>query len=340
MMYHWSFPLAFWLFVPFTILFLYYFFIGKNKKSAFRISFFKSPPFSSTFRTQFIHLPAVLQFAGLFLLILALARPQAVDTYAKRSAEGIDIVIVLDTSDSMLIEDMSPGNRIESAKKVIKEFIKGLVYDRVGLVVFSGESYTKVPLTLDYGVLLSGVEEVRVSHYDPYIKKGTAIGVALVNASARLKQSQAKSKVVVFLTDGEDNVGAITPQTALDIVKRYEIKVYTIGVGGKAGRARIPREFTNPITGRKETAYQQLQTKINEPLLRQIAGETGGKYFRADNSKALEIIFSEISRLEKSKIELTEWRRYREMFPKFVEKAALLYVTALLLSFSFFWRVI
>ncbi len=335
----WKYPQAFWLFVPLAVFFLYYFLRGRQKKSSFRISGLSSVVLKKTLRARLSELPAVLQFAGLFMLILALARPQTVDTQVNRSAEGIDIVIVLDTSDSMLIEDMYPGNRIDSAKKVIKNFISGLVYDRVALLVFSGESYTKVPLTLDYGVLLSGVDEVRVSHYDPYIAKGTAIGVALANAVARLRKSEAKSKVVIFLTDGEDNVGVITPETALDIVKRYDIRVYTIGVGGKTGMTRIPREVKDHA-GRKKIVYQKIETKINEPLLKKIAGETGGKYFRAGNAKALEVIFSEISGLEKSKVELKQWKQYKDLFPGFLEKSALLYLTALLLSFSFFWKVV
>ena len=337
-MIHWHSPHAFLLFIPLFIVFLYYFFKGRKRKGSFRVSFLNIN-LQKTLRSRFIELPAVLQFICLALLVVALARPQTFNVQSNRSAEGIDIVIVLDTSDSMLIEDMSPGNRLEAAKKVIKQFINGLVYDRVGLVVFSGESYTKVPLTLDYEVLLRGVDEVQVSYYDPYIKKGTAIGVALANSVARLRESKAKSKVVVFLTDGEDNVGVITPQTALDIMKGYDITVYTIGVGGPAGIKKIPREVRN-FSGRKQIIYQSLKTKINETLLKQIANETGGKYFRASNSKALEMIFSEISQLEKSTVELTEWKQYTELFPGFLEKAVLVYLISLLLSFSFFWRVI
>ena len=336
---HWGFPEGFWLLVPYSILVLYYFLTGRRQKGSFRVSFPNDFSLKRTLRSRLVELPAVLQFVVLFLLILALARPQEMDTQINRSAEGVDIMIVLDTSDSMLIEDMVPGNRIDAAKRVIKNFINGLVYDRVGLVVFSGESYTKVPLTLDYGVLLSGLEEVQVSYNDPYIKKGTAIGVALANAVVRLRQSEAKSKVMVFLTDGEDNVGVITPQTALDIVKKFEIKIYTIGVGGRSGPARIPRKMKD-FVGRERVFYQPLNTKINEKLLKKIANETGGKYFRANNSAALETIFSEISQLEKSKVELTEWKQYKELFPDFLEKAALLYLLSLLFSFAFFWRVI
>ena len=337
-MIHWNFPYAFWLFIPWLIIFLYYFLIGRKRRSSFRISAL-SGKINNTFRSQLIELPAVLLFFSFVILILALARPRVVDTTVNRSAEGVDIVIVLDTSDSMLIEDMRPGNRIESAKRVIRDFVKGLVYDRVGLIVFSGESYTRVPLTLDYEVFLHSLNDVKVSYLDPYIKPGTAIGVALANAVARLRESSAKSKVVIFLTDGENNMGVITPQTALSIVKEYEIKVYTIGVGGEEGLAQIPRR-SKDLMGRKRITYQALETKINEKLLRQIADETGGLYFRADNGETLDSIFSEISQLEKSKVELKEWKQYKELFPNFLEKAIFLCLMSFILSFSFFWRVV
>ena len=337
-MIHWDFPYAFWLFIPWLIVFVYYFLIGRKRKSSFRMSAL-SGKIKNTFRSQLIELPAVLLFFSFVILILALARPRVVDTTVNRSAEGVDIVIVLDTSDSMLIEDMRPGNRIESAKKVIRNFVNGLTYDRVGLVVFSGESYTRVPLTLDYEVFLRSLNNVKVSYLDPYIKPGTALGVALANAVARLRDSSAKSRVVIFLTDGENNMGVITPQTALSIVKEYEIKVYTIGVGGKDGLVQIPRK-SKDFMGRKRITYQTLETKINEKLLKQIADETGGLYFRADNGEALDSIFSEISRLEKSKVELSEWKQYKELFPKFLEKAIFLCLISFILSFSFFWRVV
>ena len=333
----WASPWAFWLFIPFTLVVLYYFFRGRKRKGAFRISSVVGT--QPTFRSSISEFPSLLYFACLFVLILALARPQSRTAEMNRSAEGIDIVIVLDISDSMLIEDMNPFSRIVAAKKVIKNFIRGLVYDRVGLIVFSGESYTRVPLTLDYGMLLKSLNEVEVSFYDPHIKKGTAIGVALANSVARLRLSKAKSKVVVFLTDGEDNVGVITPLTALDIVKQYEIKVYTIGLGGGSGPTRIRRE-TKDSTGKKRVFYQTLNTQINEQLLTRIAKETGGKYFRGGSAQDLEVIFKEISQLEKSKIDVQELWTYQELFPGFLEKAMLLYLAGLLLSFSFFWRVV
>ena len=336
---YWESPEAFWMLIPFFMVTTFYFLRIRKQRSSFRISSLSSLITSKTLRSRFMELPEILYLIMFLIMIVALARPQIMDTQTNRSAEGIDIVIVLDTSDSMLIQDMNPGNRIDTAKTVIKNFINELVYDRVGLVVFAGESYTKVPLTLDYGMVLQSLKEVRVSHYDPHIKKGTAIGVALANAVARLRQSDAKSKVIIFLTDGENNVGVITPQTALDIVKQHKIKAYTIGVGGLPGPAQIPRDVKDTF-GRKRTVYQPIRTKINEELLKQIAQETGAKYFRATNSQALQTIFSEIGNLEKSKVELQEWKQYKDIFPNFLHKAVLVYLLALFLSFSFFWRVV
>ena len=277
---------------------------------------------------------------ALLVLIIALARPQTIGTYTQRSADGVDIVIVLDTSNSMLIEDMSPDSRLIAAKKVITNFVNGLVYDRVGLIVFAGESYTRVPLTLDYSVLLNNLQKVQTSHYDPYLKPGTAIGVALAGAVARLRFSKAKSKVVIFLTDGENNTGVINPQTALDIVKKYEIKVYTIGVGAiSGGLSRIKRQITDP-SGKKRTVYQMIQSQINEKLLKKIAQKTGGYYFRATHSQGLENIFSQISKLEKSPIEDIKQHTYKDIFPSVLIKALGLYLAGLVLMLTVFWRTI
>ncbi len=196
-------------------------------------------------RAKFRWLPAVLQAIGVAMAIFALARPQRADTKIKRSAEGIDIMIVWDISDSMLIEDMPPDeNRMESAKHTIERFVKGRVSDRIGLIVFAGESYTRVPLTLDYPLLLKSADAVGTSHN---MKMGTAIGVALANAVARLKDSTARSRVIIFLTDGENNTGSIDPETAIDIAKGYGIRTYSIGIG-KDGEAQLPVILEAPWT--------------------------------------------------------------------------------------------
>lgn len=334
----WYFPWVALLFIPWLFLVFYYFLKGRRNQGAFRVGFLNTSV-GSSLRAQLFELPVILQFIGLLFLIVALMRPQEVDTYVQRSAKGIDIMIVLDTSDSMLIEDMSPGSRITAAKKVVTNFVNGLVSDRVGLIVFSGESDTRVPLTLDYTVLLNSLREIQTSHYDPFLKAGTAIGVALAGAVARLRFSTAKSKVVIFLTDGENNTGVIDPQTALDIVKQYQVKVYTIGVGAHAnnGLARIPRKVIDPL-GREKIMYQTVRSQINEKLLKQIAENTGGLYFRADNSKALEQIFSRISQLEKSSVKALKGHRRIELFPWFLKMAALSYAVSLMLSLTIFWR--
>ena len=336
---YWHSPQAFLLLLPWLALVIYYFLKSNKQRGAFLMSALYKKNLIKTPTARLAGLPDWLQIFSLLLVIIALARPQITDTQVIRSVDGVDIFILLDTSDSMLIDDMSPGNRIESAKAVIKKFISGLVHDRVGLIVFSGESYTRVPLTLDYSVILKSLSEVKTSHYDPYIKKGTAIGVALANAVSRLQLSPAKSKLILFLTDGEDNVGVINPETALEIVKQYQIRVYTIGVGSHSGIARIPRKIQDS-TGRTRIVYQTWNSQINETLLRKIANETGGKYYRANNTKALENIFSEISDLEKSPMEINEWQSYKDLFPHYLKTALLLYGLSLILSLTVLWRTV
>ena len=335
---HWHSPEAFLLIIPWVVLVGYYFLAGRAKTGSLPVSSLENVKLNTTWRARLSEAPTIIYLLALLLLIVAIARPQTRDSHVVKSAEGIDIMVVLDISDSMLIEDMSPGSRIDAAKTVIKNFINELVYDRVGFIVFSGESYTRVPLTLDYQVLLQDIDKVQTSHYEQYIKKGTAIGVAMANAVARLKSSSAKSKVMVFLTDGEDNVGVINPQTALDIVKQHDIRVYTIGVG-RSGWTRIPREVVDTI-GRRRIIYQSINSQINEKLLKQIADETKGKYFKANNARALQLIFSEISQLEKSPVDEIKHVQYKELFPDFLKRVVFLYLLSFFLSLTIFWRVV
>jgi Ca-activated chloride channel family protein len=258
----------------------------------------------------------------LILATLALARPQQANEKIKKNVEGIDIVMALDISDSMLIEDMQPVNRLESAKKTIKEFVEGRTSDKIGLVVFSGESYTRVPPTLDYKVLLSSLKAGQTTRK---VKMGTAIGVALANSVARLRDSKAKSRVIVLLTDGENNAGTIDPLTALEIAKGYSIRVYTIGVG-KDGDAQLP-VYETDVMGQKIKRYQPIHSTINDALLGQLAKETGGKYYRATTTGGLKEVFNSIDKLEKSKIDVNRFTRYSELFPPY-----LAWALALLLS--------
>ena len=327
-----------WMFIWIIVLLAISYWVYQSrlkKKPSFQFSYvklFESIPKSVKARAAV--LPYFLKFLGLIFIVVAIARPQKSTTKVKRNIEGIDIAIVLDVSDSMLIEDMKPENRLESSKKTIKEFIEKRVSDRIGLVVFSGESYTRVPLTLDYPLLLNNLAEVKTSRN---IKMGTAIGVALANAAGRLKESTAKSRIVIFLTDGENNSGTIDPETALEIAKDYGIKIYSIGMGVD-GQAQLP-VFIKDGRGRTIKQYRPMHSKINEPLLRRFADETDGKFWRATTGKALEEIFYEIDSLEKTKIDINKFTKYDELYQKYLIWGILLFAIGALLERSIFRRV-
>lgn len=320
----WFSPWAFVL-IPLLLLMVGWVYWQRQKKLASLLfsttSFFKKV--RRTPRAYLVSVPFWLKALALLLAIIGLARPQQADTKIKRNIEGIDIVIALDISDSMLIEDMTPENRLEASKQTIKSFIEGRLSDRIGLVVFSGESYTRVPLTLDYPLLQQSLAEVQTS---TNIKMGTAIGVALANAVARLKDSTAKSRIVIFLTDGENNSGTIDPETALDIAQGYKIKIYSIGAG-RDGQAQLPVYLQGP-GGRKIKQYRPIHSKVNDELLQKMATETGGKYYRASTTKALQNIFADINELEKTKIEVNKYMKYSELFTSWVRWALILYILA------------
>ncbi|MGE3388294.1 MAG: VWA domain-containing protein [Bdellovibrionales bacterium] len=284
-------------------------------------------------RAQLAFVPLVLKVIALILAVVALARPQRADTKIKRNVEGIDIMVALDISDSMLIEDMQPENRMESCKLIIKQFIEKRISDRIGLVVFSGESYTRVPLTLDYPLLQKSLAAVETARY---IKMGTAIGVALANAVARLKDSTAKSRVVILLTDGENNSGTIDPDTALEIAKGFGIRVYTIGAG-QDGQAQLP-VYIDTGTGEKIKRYRPIHSSVNDELLGRIAEQTNGKYYRATTTNALKKVFEDIDRLERTKIEVNQYTKYAELFPPYLQWAVLFYLLALLSGYTWFRR--
>ncbi|MCM2281495.1 MAG: VWA domain-containing protein [Bdellovibrionaceae bacterium] len=277
--------------------------------------------------------PLILNIVALGLVIVALARPQRADTKTKRSVEGIDIMMVLDVSDSMLIEDMKPVNRMESCKLMIKEFIEKRISDRIGLVVFSGESYTRMPLTLDYKLLLQSLSEVKISRN---VKMGTAIGVALANGVSRLRESTAKTRVLILLTDGENNSGTIDPETALEIAKGYGIRVYTIGAG-RDGEAQLPIESVDAF-GRKYKRYQPIHSTVNDELLGLLASSTGGKYWRAETTNALRGVFNEIDRLERTKIDVNQYTKYAELFPPWLRAGVLIWLVAQILGMTILRR--
>jgi Ca-activated chloride channel homolog len=256
----------------------------------------------STFRNYLRHVLFALRVLGISLLIIALARPQATDKYQDVSTEGIDIVLTLDISGSMLARDFKP-DRLEASKNVATEFISGRPYDRMGLVVFSGESFTQCPLTTDHAVLINLLREIQSG----MIEDGTAIGMGLANAVNRIKDSEAKSKVIILLTDGINNRGEIAPATAAGIAKTFGIRVYTIGVGTQ-GMAPYPVQTPYGIQ------YQNMPVEIDEAILKDIAQTTGGRYFRATDNNKLVQVYNEIDKLEKSKIDVRQFTRKEEKY--------------------------
>lgn len=287
-------------------------------------------------RVRLMRVPDLLKLLALALMVTAAARPQRSDTQIRRNVEGIDIMIALDISDSMLIEDMRPLNRLEAAKETIMKFVKGRSSDRIGIVIFAGESFTLVPLTLDYDLIVSRVSEVTTAQ-QARIKDGTALGVALANASGRLKDSTAKTRVVIFMTDGENNSGTIDPETGLAIAKGYGVKIYSIGMG-KSGPTRIP-VYTRDVFGQRIKTYQPFESTVNDELLGRMAKETGGRYFRAAQEDSLNSVFREIDQLEKTKIDVNQYTRYTELFPMFLWWALGLYLAASALRLTWLRRM-
>lgn len=328
---------AFWLLLPLSAVLAWVFFRKKEKLPTLQFSSVTLlKGITPTLRTRLMSLPKILKATSVVFAIIALARPQEMNTKVRKNVEGIDIVIALDVSDSMLIEDMLPLNRLEVAKETIKKFIEGRSSDRIGLVIFAGESFTAVPPTLDYQMLMSRVNELTTAG-SANIKDGTALGVALANAAGRLKDSQAKSRVVIFMTDGENNSGTIDPETGLEIAKGYGIKIYSVGIG-KDGPTRIPI-YTRDIFGQKVKTYQPFESAVNEELLGRMARDTGGKFYRASKEDALRAVFADIDRLEKTKIDVNKFTNYTELFPPYLITAILLYLLALFLGRSWLRRV-
>lgn len=276
-----------------------------------------------TFRHYLRHVLFAMRMAALALVTVVIARPQNVDRWQSSTTEGIDIVMALDVSGSMLARDFSP-DRLEASKNVATEFISGRPYDRIGLTVFSGESFTQCPLTTDHAVLINLLRDVKSG----IIEDGTAIGVGLATAINRIKDSDAISKVIILLTDGVNNRGSIDPMTAAEIAKTFGIRVYTIGVGSR-GYADYPVQ--TPFG----TRYQKMEVEIDEALLQQIAELTGGHYFRAVDNTSLQQVYGEIDKLEKSKIETREHSKRDEVFMAWALAALVLIGIELLLRYLF-----
>jgi len=278
-------------------------------------------------KTWLYHGLFILRMFSFVLIIIALARPQSTSSHNDINVEGIDIIMAMDISGSMLAQDFTP-NRIEAAKEVGIDFIKGRPDDRIGLVVFSGESFTQCPLTTDHTVLIDLYKDL----HSGMIEDGTALGDGLATAVNRLKESKTVSKVIILLTDGVNNMGSVDPVSAAEIAKLYGVRVYTIGVGTQ-GYAPIPVQTPFGVQ------IQNMEVQIDEPLLERIAQMTGGKYFRAINRSALVEIYKEIDRMEKSKIDVTEFRKKSEEFMPWALAGMLLLILELLLRYTVFRRL-
>lgn len=281
---------------------------GRSMDTTFTVSTTAAFTASGSWRTRIAWLPDVLRLLGLLFLVLSLARPQLSLREEKVKAEGIDIMLAIDLSSSMLAQDFDP-DRLEVSKQVAESFVRNRQYDRLGLAVFAGEAFTQCPLTTDQSILIDFLRNLGVG----MLEDGTAIGMGLATAVNRLKDSESKSKVVILLTDGVNNTGYIDPETAAEIAREYDVKVYTIGVGSE-GFAMTP--VNRQSNG--QYIFRKAQVNIDEQLLQSISASTGGRYYRAKDRAQLEAIYAEIDRLEKTEIEVNIFKRYQDEFRFFL----------------------
>lgn len=296
-------PQFFWLLLLLPLMAAVHWKIRRPRRNRLKVSDLSGlDGYQPTFRQRIGWLPLALRFAAVAVIIVALARPRSSSSGTNVTSEGISIVLAMDISSSMLAEDLRP-NRIEAAKRVASEFIKGRPNDLIGLVIFSGESFTQCPITSDHSVLLNLMKDI----HSGMLKDRTALGEGLATAVARIKDSPSKSKVVILLTDGVSNTGSITPLTAGEIAKTFGIRVYTIGVG-RNGTAPYPMKTPFGIQ------YENVPVEIDEEVMQQISEATDAKYFRATDNRKLKSIYAEIDKLEKTKVEITEFRRYTEEY--------------------------
>lgn len=258
-----------------------------------------------SYKNYLLHVPFILRIIALILVIIVLARPQTTNNWQQSEIEGIDIMLAIDVSTSMLAEDLKP-NRLEAAKEVAAEFVNGRPSDNIGITLFAGESFTQCPLTVDHAVLLNLIKDIKCG----IIEDGTAVGMGIANAITRLKDSKAKSKVIILLTDGTNNRGDISPLTAAEMAKSFAIRVYTIGVGTN-GTAPYPY----PVGGTVQ--YINVPVEIDEKTLTQIAGITEGNYFRATSNSKLKEVYEEIDKLEKTKLNVKQYSKRQEEYQLF-----------------------
>ena len=321
-----EYPKLLWLFVVPALLVLHYIYLELAQRHPhLRVS--TSIPWlvkKTTLASSVRHMPFILRILALSLIVVAIARPRSSEVIEKIDAEGIDIVLAMDVSTSMLARDFTP-DRISASKDIAIEFIAQRPSDRMGIVVFAGESYTQCPLTTDRSALINMMKEVETGLIDD----GTAIGNGLATAIARMKDSDAKSRVVILLTDGVNNSGEVSPQMAVEIAKTYGIRVYTIGVG-REGMAPYP------VMTPWGVEVRNLEVEIDEDLLKQIADETGGRYFRANDNTKLAEIYNEINQMEKARTTIDSFPVYKELFGTYALLALLLILAELILN----WFVI
>jgi Ca-activated chloride channel family protein len=318
----------FWLFLLVPIAVLWYVLKRKQQTAVLKMSSVKGFKIGNSMLPKLRPLLFVLRLAALSLLIIALARPRTSDETTKtKTTKGIDIVMAIDVSASMLAKDLLP-NRLESLKKVASEFIQGRPNDRIGLVEYAGESYTKTPITSDKSIVLRSLRDIK---YNTIIEGGTAIGMGLATSVNRLKDSKAKSKIIILLTDGVNNSGFIDPKIASELAVEYGIKVYTIGLGTN-GMALSPYS----ILPNGSFQYRRIKVEIDETLLKEIASVTGGTYFRATDNKKLKEIYNEINKLEKTEIEEIKYTTYDEKYRPFILIALGLLLIEVLLRFTVF----
>jgi Ca-activated chloride channel homolog len=273
-----------------------------------------------------------LRYLALFFVVIALARPQNSFKFLDRNTSGIDIMMVMDVSASMNIEDLAERSRLEVAKDTMESFIRGRSSDRIGLIAFSGEPMTLAPATLDYGLLTRGLKQIKIG----VLKDGTAIGDGLSLALSHLRTSHARSRVVILLTDGDNNIGQINPATAGELAAGYGVKVYTIAIG-REGRVKMPIRQQG-IFGNVVTTYQWFDNALNPELLKQIAEKTNGKFYRVTDESALESVFKEIDQLEKTDIKIKEKVHYEEMFHHPLKVAFFILILTLILE-RVWWRI-
>lgn len=318
------------LFIPLIAYVLWYILMGRRLKPSMKVS--TTLPFAGnikSFRNYLVHVPFILRTITLSMIIIVLARPQSADFWEERNIEGIDIMLASDVSTSMLAMDLKP-NRLEASKDVAKEFVARRQHDNIGLTIFAGESFTQCPLTIDHNALSNMISAVDCEiAAKGIIDDGTAIGMGIANSVLRLKESEAKSKVIILLTDGINNRGEISPESAAEMAKEYGIRIYTVGVGTDKKTAPYPTPY----------GVQDVPVEIDETTLIDIAAVTDGKYFRATDKESLSNIYQEIDKLERTKLNVQEYKEYLELYQIFALAAAISMFLEIVIRYAVIRRI-